>query len=271
MARMILERLTNTSRASGVDDQVDITLAITLLHVAETMPLVRQRAQRFGQQAQYVGLHRQLAGLGAGQYAFGSHDVAHVPALERFVARAQRPGLKKQLQAPAHVLDLDEAGLAHHALGHEATGHAHATRQRFELLRGPCFRVGVLGEQVAGIVDALEVVREGDAFGAQGFQLAAALGDQVILVDSRKGFVGHCCCSSFPRKRESSVIDGSIQEQSRWIPASAGIASYAASLRLEPASRPAFRLASTNSSRSPSSTFCVSERSIPVRRSLMRD
>ena len=33
---------------------------------------------------------------------------------------------------------------------------------------------------------------------------------------------------------------------------------------------PDFRLASTNSSRSPSSTFCVSLRSMPVRRSLMR-
>src|SRR6185437_4877215 len=43
-----------------------------------------------------------------------------------------------------------------------------------------------------------------------------------------------------------------------------------ASMRLAPASRPDFRLASMNSSRSPSSTFCVSERSTPVRRSLMR-
>src|SRR6185312_10070923 len=43
-----------------------------------------------------------------------------------------------------------------------------------------------------------------------------------------------------------------------------------ASLRLEPASRPDFKLASMNSSRSPSSTFCVSVRSTPVRRSLMR-
>ena len=44
-----------------------------------------------------------------------------------------------------------------------------------------------------------------------------------------------------------------------------------ASARLEPASRPALSAASTNSSRSPSSTFCVSLRSTPVRRSLMRD
>ena len=35
----------------------------------------------------------------------------------------------------------------------------------------------------------------------------------------------------------------------------------------DPASSPDFRLASTNSSRSPSSTFCVSLRSTPVRRS----
>ena len=43
-----------------------------------------------------------------------------------------------------------------------------------------------------------------------------------------------------------------------------------ASLRFDPASSPDFRLASTNSSRSPSSTFWVSLRSMPVRRSLIR-
>jgi hypothetical protein len=47
-------------------------------------------------------------------------------------------------------------------------------------------------------------------------------------------------------------------------------AAYTASLRFEPASRPDLRLASTNSSRSPSSTFWVSLRSMPVRRSLIR-
>ena len=67
---------------------------------------------------------------------------------------------------------------------------------------------------------------------AQRRQLGAALGDQVVFVLRGLG--------------------------------------HAASLRFAPASRPALRLASTNSSRSPSSTFCVSLRSMPVRRSLMR-
>src|SRR3546814_3906157 len=58
----------------------------------------------------------------------------------------------------------------------------------------------------------------------------------------------------------------------RWSQCVGGVAptyeGYTASERFEPASSPDFRLASTNSSRSPSSTFCVSERSMPVRRSL---
>src|SRR3546814_206006 len=45
---------------------------------------------------------------------------------------------------------------------------------------------------------------------------------------------------------------------------------YAAAARFVPAARLAVRPASTKSSRSPSRTFCVSERVRPVRRSLMR-
>src|SRR3546814_17157877 len=54
----------------------------------------------------------------------------------------------------------------------------------------------------------------------------------------------------------------------RWSQCVGGVAptyeGYTASERFEPASSPDFRLASTNSSRSPSRTFCVSERSMPV-------
>jgi hypothetical protein len=76
------------------DDQIDVTLAIALFHVGQTMKLVRQRTQALGQQAHAVGtLDRQLAGLGAHQHAFGADDVADVPALERFVGlRPPCPG-----------------------------------------------------------------------------------------------------------------------------------------------------------------------------------
>src|SRR5690606_8826716 len=110
-----------------------------------------------------------------------------------------------------------------------------------ERLRAPGVRVGVGLLQVAGQVGAAEVVGKGDALPAQRGQLAAALGDQAVLVGLGLGLVrsGH-------------------------------VAPQTASTRLAPTSRPDFRLASMNSSRSPSSTFWVSERSMPVRRSLMR-
>ena len=166
-------------------DQVDVALAVALLDVGEAMELVRQRPQRLHQQAQLVDLDRQLAGLGAHRRAFGGDDVADVPALERVVGRAQRRRLQEQLDTAAHVLHGGERGLAHDALGQQAPGDGNATAAGFQRLAGPGVGVGVFGLQVAGEVRAAEIVGEGDALPAQRGELAAALGDQLVLVEGQ--------------------------------------------------------------------------------------
>jgi hypothetical protein len=120
---MIFERVTN---------QIDVTLAIALLHVGQTMEFVRQRTQALGQQAYRIGAHGELAGLGAHQHAFGADDVADVPALERFVALADRALMDEKLDAAGVILQLHEADLALHALEHDAPGHLHPTRSRLD-------------------------------------------------------------------------------------------------------------------------------------------
>ena len=70
-----------------------------------------------------------------------------------------------------------------------------------------------------------------------------------------------CCLEAKSEKREARR-----EKRSSLLPTT----TYVASARFDPTSSPLFRLASTNSSRSPSSTFCVSLRSTPVRRSLIR-
>ena len=53
----------------GRHDQVEVTLAIALLHIRQAMPLVRQGLQRLGEHRPLAHLHRQFAAVGAAQDA----------------------------------------------------------------------------------------------------------------------------------------------------------------------------------------------------------
>ena len=48
-------------------DQIQITLAVALLHIGQPVPLVRQGLQRLAQHAPVAHLHRQLASIGPAQ------------------------------------------------------------------------------------------------------------------------------------------------------------------------------------------------------------
>src|SRR3546814_4877467 len=95
-------------RPTRTDTLYPYTTLCRSLHVRQPVPLVRQRPQRLDQQAQRVGLYRQLTGLCPHHRAGGSHDVAHVPTLERVVGIAQRVLLQEQLDATRHVLRSEE-------------------------------------------------------------------------------------------------------------------------------------------------------------------
>src|SRR5690606_7101865 len=184
------------------------------------------------------------------------------------VAFAEAGRLQEQLDPPADVLDLGEGGLAHHPLGQHPARQRDPAVESFQRFPGPAPGIAILVLQVAGEVAAAEVVGERHALRAQRGQFRPALGDQCVLVGGLLAVglgLGH-----------GALPVGWIG----WMPPVGGWrwrprrrrpeARQTASLRLAPASRPALRLASTNSSRSPSSTFWVSLRSIPVRRSLIR-
>jgi hypothetical protein len=65
-----------------VGDQVEVAHAVLLFLVGQAVELLRQRAQRLGEQADFRALDGQFAGLGAEQGADAADDVADVPALE---------------------------------------------------------------------------------------------------------------------------------------------------------------------------------------------
>ena len=171
-----------------VHDQVDIALTVLHFLVGQAVELVRQRAQRLRQQADFAGLDGQFAGLGLHQRADDTEDVAQVPALERGVdVLADLVAGDIDLDAAGDVLQRGERGLAHDPLQHHAAGDLDLDRQAFELFRR--FLAVAVVQLLRGVF-ALEVVREGDPTLAQFGQLGTALGDDVVLVLLLFG-VGH--------------------------------------------------------------------------------
>lgn len=164
----------------GRDDQVHVALAVLHFLVGQAVELVRQRAQRFRQQAQLLHLHRQLTLVGAEQHAARGDDVAQVPVLERGVDLFTHAVARDvELDLAAAVLHRGEAGLAHHALEHHAPGDGDLDVGRFQ--RG-LVRLAVAGVQVCGVVRRAEIVGVGDALLAQRGELLAALGHDLVVV-----------------------------------------------------------------------------------------
>ena len=211
----------NAERLPGcrVGGQIEIALAVARLPIAQAVVLLRQRMQRFGQQPRCVRAHRELALVGLHQRAGYADDVAQIPHGKDVVVdgRAQVVPAQVALNASAHVLQGQEARLAHDATQHQPASHPHFEMRRFKLrLAGRVVDVGETGREIA----APEVVRIRFAAFAQGRELALAVRRQVVALGVH---------------------------------------------------RPAFRFASMNSSKSPSSTLPGSCRSMSVRRSFTRD
>ncbi len=173
-----------------IGHQVHIALAVLGFLVGHAVELVGHGAQAFGQQANASGVDRQLTGLGFEQRAFGRHDVAQIPVLERgvqvhthvFTAHIQLDAAAAR--AERRILQGAEAGLAHDALEHHAAGYLGGGAQGNQLF---CGLVVVGREQGFCFVFGLEVVGESNALTsglllAQCLELFTALLDQLVFV-----------------------------------------------------------------------------------------
>ncbi len=259
-----------------VDDQVNVALAVALLGVGEAVVLVRQRAQRLGQQAHAVHVDVQVALAAARQGALGGDDVAQVPALHRFEGlRGQRLAVDVDLQAAAAVLQHHEGA----AVEHDAPSHLDLDAGGFQLFLG---LVGVLLLQHVAEAVAAEVVGEGNRLGfAQRGKFFLALGDQLVLFLMLGMLVQRLFAHGLRwflvrRVPVSKRVSTSVARWPRRIAGhSAGVIEAGPRVRPTRGNRgvysPCFRLASRYSSMSPSSTLSQSLRSMLVRRSLIRD
>jgi len=83
-----------------------------------------------------------------------------------------------ELDAAREILQRRKAGLAHHAFQHHATGDSNAKRLCFELF----VALGLVrGVKIGGQVRAVEVVGKRVTLLAQGCELGAPLGDDLVF------------------------------------------------------------------------------------------
>ena len=126
-------------------------------------------------------MYCEFVGLGLEQRAGDANDVADVPVLEALMHLfADAVIADEDLDTAGDVLNGGKAGLAHHALEHDAAGDLDFDRRGFKFFAG---FGGVKLVQTARHVLAREIVGEGFAGGAPLGEFLAALGDQMIFVD----------------------------------------------------------------------------------------
>src|SRR5438477_3697752 len=119
----------------GIDDEVDVALAIALLHVGEPVEFLRQWPQRLGEEPDLLRVDRELALVGLEDAPRDAEDVSEVPVLERVVRlRAGDIVVHVHLDLPAHILERGERCLAHDALQEHAAGDGRGRLLGLELL-----------------------------------------------------------------------------------------------------------------------------------------
>ena len=153
-----------------VGDQIEVALTIARFLIGQAVKFIRQRTQRFGQQAQFGAMDREFAGFGFEQFAARTEDVAQVPLFKLFVVNAFRQVVARhvKLDAAADVLQRYKRRLAHNAARHHTTRHADFDIQRFQLF--VAFLV-ILRVQLFGDAVAAEIVRERHAMFTQRAEL----------------------------------------------------------------------------------------------------
>ena len=118
----------------GIDDQIEIALAVADLDVLQAVPLLRQRQEALGEELQRRRPDRQLVRLGAKQVAADADLIAEVEQLRQLiVALAERVLPDVDLDARAAVGQHEKAGLAETADADDAPGGDGVDARRLEL------------------------------------------------------------------------------------------------------------------------------------------
>ena len=121
----------------GIHHQIDVALPVAQFDVGEAVPLLGQRQQVFAEERDLLYVDGEFAGAGAKQISADADVVAEVEQLVELETRvADGVFLDVNLQALAVLLQVREAGLAHEADRHDASGNAHVDARLFQFFAG---------------------------------------------------------------------------------------------------------------------------------------
>ena len=117
----------------GRHDQIEVALAVALLHIGQAMPLIGQGLEALGEHGPALHLHRQLAAVGAAQGAFhtdqiaGIHQAGEVGKGFGILRNLRFQGglFNKELDGAGLIGQGEEGQFAHHPAGHHPAGHGH--------------------------------------------------------------------------------------------------------------------------------------------------
>ena len=107
-----------------IHDEIQVSLAVALFLVCETVPFFRQRAQGLGKHGEMDDPYGQFTGMGGENGAFNAEDIADVHQLEEgpFIFR-KFISLEIHLDIAGLVADDAESGLALSAADHHSAGN----------------------------------------------------------------------------------------------------------------------------------------------------
>ena len=134
-----------------VDRQVQVAPAVPHLDVLQAVPLLRQGAQRLGEQGELGHLDAQLPPAGAHDLARSAHPVAGVEVGERREALPEHSAVGVQLDAARGVEEHSEGQAPQTAQRQKAPGHG-----------DPGARARTGGEVAVGLVEAGGIGRRGE-------------------------------------------------------------------------------------------------------------
>jgi len=186
----------------GVDDEVDVALAIPGLDVLEAVPLLRKRTQRFGEERERLHGQRELTRPRAEHAAGDADEIADVQIAERCEVVAQLVGAGVQLDAARAVHEMRECRLAVITHGDEPPGEAHGTEG---LQLGVARLVQPRGELTGPVRDGIAAPERIKTTTAQRFELFLTLAHEVVRVA-----VGH----AFPRAASRYALMNSSRSPS---------------------------------------------------------
>ena len=110
--------------------QIHITLTIAGIRISQTVELLRQDLQGFGQQRHLGRMNRDLTGHGAEHIAFHTVDITDIALLKvRICIIAQRILGNIHLNIAVAVSEIGKGSLTHHALKHHTACYRHVDRR----------------------------------------------------------------------------------------------------------------------------------------------